>query len=183
MSDAGGAQKIDEAGAEGLVQRFCWAPSTPSGWAGWDAALDEAGDGETPADPTAASDPMFVYFTSGTVAHPKMVLHTQASYSFGHVITARFWQDLRAGDRHWTVSDTGWAKAAWGGLFGQWHERATVMQVALGKPDADTILRIIAEQEVTSFCAPRRCTGCSCRPTSVPTTCPRCGTAPAPVSH
>lgn len=70
------------------------------------------------------------------------------------MVTARFWQDLRPGDLHWTVSDTGWAKAAWGGFFGQWHERASVVQVALGKPDADTILRIIAEQKITSFCAP-----------------------------
>ena len=59
-------------------------------------------------------------------------------------MTARFWHDLRPGDRHWTVADTGWAKAAWGGLFGQWHEEATVVQVALGKPDADTILGIIS---------------------------------------
>jgi acetyl-CoA synthetase len=77
-----------------------------------------------------------------------------ASYGLGHVSTARFWHDLRAGDRHWTVSDTGWAKAAWGGLFGQWHERATVVQVALGKPDADTILRTIGAAGITSFCAP-----------------------------
>ncbi len=153
VTDAAGAAKVDEAGVE-LRQRFCWSPTAPTAWADWDAATDDAGDGDTPADPTAASDPMFVYFTSGTVAHPKMVLHTQASYSFGHVITARFWQDLRAGDRHWTVSDTGWAKAACGGLFGQWHERATVVQVALGKPDADTILRIVSEQAITSFCAP-----------------------------
>jgi acyl-coenzyme A synthetase/AMP-(fatty) acid ligase len=153
VTDAAGAAKVDDAGVQ-LQQRFCWSAETPPGWTGWDAATDDAGDGDTPADPTAASDPMFVYFTSGTVAHPKMVLHTQASYSFGHVITARFWQDLRAGDRHWTVSDTGWAKAAWGGLFGQWHERATVVQVALGKPDADTILRIVSEQAITSFCAP-----------------------------
>ncbi len=154
ITDASGAQKVDAAGVDAVTVRMCWADEPAAGWTGWDAALDEAGDGETPQDPTAATDPMFVYFTSGTVAHPKMVLHTQASYSFGHVITARFWQDLRAGDRHWTVSDTGWAKAAWGGLFGQWHERATVVQVALGKPDADTVLRIISQQGITSFCAP-----------------------------
>lgn len=154
ITDSSGASKVDAAGAAGLTSRLCWSGESPEGWTDWDGALEAAGDGETPADPTAATDPMFVYFTSGTVAHPKMVLHTQASYSFGHVITARFWQDLRAGDRHWTVSDTGWAKAAWGGLFGQWHERATVVQVALGKPDADTILRILTDHAITSFCAP-----------------------------
>jgi acetyl-CoA synthetase len=82
------------------------------------------------------------------------VLHTQASYGLGHVITARYWHDLRPGDVHWTVSDTGWAKAAWGKLFGQWHQRATVLQMDMGKPSADTILRTIAAQQVTSFCAP-----------------------------
>jgi acetyl-CoA synthetase len=76
------------------------------------------------------------------------------AYGLGHVPTARFWHDLRPGDRHWTVSDTGWAKAAWGGLFGQWHEEATVVQVALGKPDADTILGIVSANDITSFCAP-----------------------------
>lgn len=149
-----GAAKVGE--LEGVRHRLCWADGgpVPGGWQDWDGALEAAGDGPTPADPTAAEDPMFVYFTSGTVAHPKMVLHTQASYGLGHVVTARFWQDLHPGDRHWTVSDTGWAKAAWGGLFGQWHERATVVQVALGKPDADTVLRTLAEHRITGFCAP-----------------------------
>src|SRR3546814_1828443 len=61
---------------------------------------------------------------------------------------------LRPGDRHWTVSDTGWAKAAWGGLFGQWHEGATVVQLALERADPDLILDIIARRQITSFCAP-----------------------------
>lgn len=119
----------------------------------WESLLERVGDGETPGDPTAATDPLVLFFTSGTVSYPKMALHAQ-SYALGHVGTARFWHDLREGDLHWTVSDTGWAKAAWGGLFGQWHERATVLQVALGRPDADTILGIIARHGVTSFCAP-----------------------------
>lgn len=82
-----------------------------------------------------------------------MVRHRQ-DYALGHVATARFWHDLRAGDLHWTITDTGWAKAAWGGLFGQFHERACVLQVALGRPDADVILGILARRGVTSFCAP-----------------------------
>ena len=155
VTDPGGAAKVE--GSLPLAQRFCQGDgdgAVPAGWTDFGEACLQAGDGETPKDPTASDDPMFVYFTSGTVSHPKMVLHTQASYSLGHVVTARFWQDLRAGDRHWTVSDTGWAKAAWGGLFGQWHERATVVQVALGRPDADTILRTLGDHRITSFCAP-----------------------------
>ena len=82
-----------------------------------------------------------------------MVQHAH-SYALGHVGTARFWHDLRPGDLHWTVTDTGWAKAAWGALFGQMHERACIVQVALGRPDADTIFGILARHGVTSFCAP-----------------------------
>lgn len=151
ISDGEGAAKV---GAfPSLKHRIC-TTNAPTGWLDFDEMCESAGDGETPQDPTASDDPMLIYFTSGTVAHPKMVLHTQASYGLGHVITARFWQDLHAGDLMWAVSDTGWAKAAWGGLFGQWHERAAVCQVALGKPDADTVLRILADHKITVFCAP-----------------------------
>ena len=98
---------------------------------------------------------MFLFFTSGTVSYPKMVHAPRSPTGSATSATARFWHDLRPGDRHWTVTDTGWAKAAWGGLFGQWHERATVVQVALGKPDADTILGDPrAATRITSFCAP-----------------------------
>lgn len=125
-------------------------------WRDWETLVAQAPshDDALPEYPTAATDPMFLYFTSGTVSHPKMVMHTQASYSLGHVSTARYWHDLRAGDVHWTVSDTGWAKAAWGALFGQWHEGATVLQVDLARPDPDTILGILEAEAVTSFCAP-----------------------------
>ena len=136
-----------------LRSRISWNAEARPGWHDFDAMLNAAGDGPVPDSPTARDDPIILFFTSGTVSYPKMVRHP-SSYGLGHVSTARFWHDLRPGDRHWTVSDTGWAKAAWGGLFGQWHERATVVQVALGRPDADTILRIIADAGITSFCAP-----------------------------
>jgi len=155
ITDATGVAKIDAVEEElpTLRHRIAWAPDGHEGWHDLNALLHQAGDGDTPESPTASSDPMILFFTSGTVSYPKMVLHP-ATYGLGHVSTARFWHDLRPGDRHWTVTDTGWAKAAWGGLFGQWHERATVAQVALGKPDADTILSIITNAAITSFCAP-----------------------------
>src|ERR687889_571331 len=155
ITDASGAAKVDdiEDPAESLRLRIAWGGTTGDGWLDFDALLDEAGDGDVPHAPTRRGDPMLLFFTSGTVSYPKMVLHPQ-SYGLGHVSTARFWHDLRPGDRHWTVSDTGWAKAAWGGLFGQFHERATVVQVALGRPDADTILSILQDHGITSFCAP-----------------------------
>jgi acyl-coenzyme A synthetase/AMP-(fatty) acid ligase len=150
-----GAQKIDAIEDElpSLRTRIAWDADGRDGWHDFDAILGAAGDGETPASPTGRDDPMILFFTSGTVSYAKMVMHPQ-SYGLGHIQTARYWHDLRPGDRHWTVTDTGWAKAAWGGLFGQWHERATIVQVALGKPDADTILSIIRDAGITSFCAP-----------------------------
>ena len=109
----------------------------------------------SPVEDTASDDPMLIYFTSGTESYPKMVLHTQASYGIGHEITARFWHDLDESDIHWTISDTGWAKAAWGKLFGQWRLGAAVlMWNIIGKPDFDRMLRIIGEQGVTTLCAP-----------------------------
>jgi acyl-coenzyme A synthetase/AMP-(fatty) acid ligase len=155
ITSADGAEKIDaiETDMPSLRTRIAWRASGREGWHDFDALLDEAGDGEVPESPTSREDPMILFFTSGTVSYAKMVMHPQ-SYGLGHIQTARHWHDLRPGDRHWTVTDTGWAKAAWGGLFGQWHERATIVQVALGKPDADTILSIIRDAGITSFCAP-----------------------------
>jgi acyl-coenzyme A synthetase/AMP-(fatty) acid ligase len=131
------------------------APGQAGGWVSWADGLAAAGDGPPEAEPTRSDDPMLLYFTSGTVAYPKMVLHTQASAGIGHQITARFWQDLKPTDLHWTVSDFGWAKAAWGKLFGQWAVGAAVFLWDLrGKPDFDLMLRLIGEHGVSTFCAP-----------------------------
>ena len=157
VTDASGAAKIDAIGEQvpTLRHRICTAHAAPPLWLGLDEAMAAAGSTETelPAAPTRSEDPMLMYFTSGTVSHPKMVLHAQR-YGLGHVGAARYWHDLRRGDRHWTVSDTGWAKAAYGGFFGQWHERATVVQVALAKPSADAVLGVLKRGRITSFCAP-----------------------------
>jgi acyl-coenzyme A synthetase/AMP-(fatty) acid ligase len=131
------------------------ASGEAGGWLSWAEGLAAAGDGPPEAEPTRSDDPMLLYFTSGTVAYPKMVLHTQASAGIGHQITARFWQDLKPTDLHWTVSDFGWAKAAWGKLFGQWAVGAAVFLWDLrGKPDFDLMLRLVGEHGVTTFCAP-----------------------------
>ena len=84
-----------------------------------------------------------------------MVLHTHASYGAGHDVTATFWQDLTPADLHWTVSDTGWAKAAWGMLFGQWRAGAAIfMWDQRGKLDPEELLHVLAASGVSTFCAP-----------------------------
>jgi acetyl-CoA synthetase len=105
-------------------------------------------------EPTRSDEPMLLYFTSGTTAQPKMVLHTHA-YPLGHVVTARFAQCLKPTDLHWTISETGWAKAAWGKLFGQMILGAAVIQQeSPGRFDPDNLLSAMERYGVTTFCAP-----------------------------
>ncbi len=103
---------------------------------------------------TKSTDPMLIYFTSGTAGEPKMVLHDH-SYPLGHIVTARFWQDIRHNDLHFTVADTGWAKCAWGKIFGQWIEGACIFVYnSKGKFNATEVLPLLEKYEVTTFCCP-----------------------------
>src|SRR4051812_10674123 len=115
ITDEIGAPKLDaiEDAMPSLRHRVSWNAGKRAGWEDFEALLDAAGDGDVPESPTSRDDPMILFFTSGTVSYAKMVRHPQ-SYGLGHIQTARHWHDLRPGDRHWTVTDTGWAKAAWG---------------------------------------------------------------------
>ncbi len=159
--DSEGAAKVDSVAGNlpTLQHRIVCGDAPSDGWTPIDRLIETGSADPTPPGPnglgpTAAADPMLLYFTSGTVSYPKMVMHTQASYGIGHTITARYWQDLREGDVHWTVSDMGWAKAAWGKLFGQWQQGAAVVLMNMGKPDADLILDTITRNGITTFCAP-----------------------------
>jgi len=108
-----------------------------------------------PGERALSTRPGLMYFTSGTTGQPKMVLHSQASYPLAHILTGKYWLDLRPGDIHWNLSDTGWAKAAWSSLFGPWHMGATIFSFyKKGKFDPATITGILHKYPVTTFCGP-----------------------------
>jgi acetyl-CoA synthetase len=94
-----------------------------------------------------------LYFTSGTTAYPKMVRH-DFTYPLGHILTAKFWQNVKDGGLHLTVAETGWAKAVWGKIYGQWLAGSAVFVYEFDKFVPKDLLQVIADYGVTTFCAP-----------------------------
>ena len=99
------------------------------------------------------SDPFILYFTSGTTGYPKPVTH-DGSYPLAHIVTAKYWQNVRDGGLHLTVSDTGWGKASWGKIYGQWLCGSAVMVYDYERFDPEKMLEVIRKYGVTTFCAP-----------------------------
>ncbi len=104
---------------------------------------------------TKATDPMLMYFSSGTSGEPKMVLH-DSRYALAHIVTAKHWHNVQSDDNglHFTISDTGWGKAVWGKLYGQWLMEAAVLTYDFDRFNADEILTMIQRYRVTTFCCP-----------------------------
>ncbi len=101
-----------------------------------------------------ADDILLLYFTSGTTGMPKMVCLSQR-YTLGHIITARFWHKCEDGGLHFTLAETGWAKASWGKLFGQWACGSALFVYDFhGKFEPDDLMNHIAKYKITTFCAP-----------------------------
>ena len=156
ITDGENAAKVEQAaGGCATLEHLLATGEDRRGWLSYERMVVGASPVLEGVEPTRSDDLLLIYFTSGTVGYPKMVLHTQASCAIGHVLTAKYWHDLKSTDLHWTLSDTGWAKAAYGKLFGQWTLGATVMQHdARGRFDASMTLRMLERYGVTSFCAP-----------------------------
>ena len=106
-----------------------------------------------PEGETLATDPLLLYFTSGTTARPKLVLHTHQSYPVGHLSTM-YWIGLQAGDIHWNISSPGWAKHAWSCFFAPWNAGATVFVYNYERFAGAAVLNVIERCGVTSLCAP-----------------------------
>ncbi|HKF78323.1 MAG TPA: AMP-binding protein [Candidatus Dormibacteraeota bacterium] len=155
VTDPDGAARVDEVRAECPTLRVLVQVGGEGrkGWLAYEREMDSAGSaGDVD---TASSDPALIYFTSGTVGNPKMVLHTHASYPIGHRITGRFWLDLRPGDLHLNLSENGWAKAAWSSLFGPWNMGAALfVQDSRGRFNASETLDLLERYPITTFCAP-----------------------------
>jgi acetyl-CoA synthetase len=123
--------------------------------AGWhDMAELYAGSASfVPEAPTRATDPLLLYFTSGTTAKPKLVLHTHQSYPVGHLSTM-YWVGLREGDIHYNISSPGWAKHAWSSFFAPWNAGACVFIYRAARFSAAATLQVIADKGITTLCAP-----------------------------
>lgn len=128
-------------------------PTVPEGFHDWHSEWPEAPAFVRPEVANENSDTMLMYFTSGTSGEPKMVAH-DFLYALGHLTTGVFWHNLKEDSIHLTVADTGWGKAVWGKLYGQWFAGAVVFVFDHEKFTAEKILRQIEKYHITSFCAP-----------------------------
>ena len=108
---------------------------------------------ERTEDSPAGSDPMLMFFTSGTSGYPKIAAHNY-KYPLGHFITAKYWHQVNPEGLHFTISDTGWAKSSWGKLYGQWLCEAANFVYDFDRFDAEKILPMFAKYNITTFCAP-----------------------------
>ena len=127
------------------------------GWASFDKEMYSFSDVfERPTDPellSCGSEPMLMFFTSGTTGYPKIAMHSH-KYALGHFITARYWHNVDPNGIHLTISDTGWGKALWGKLYGQWMSETCIFVYDFNKFDANKILPMFKKYNITTFCAP-----------------------------
>ena len=125
---------------------------TVPGWTDYATVYDAPNEFQ-PDGETYATDPMLLYFTSGTTAIPKLVLHTHVSYPVGHLSTM-YWIGLRPGDVHWNISSPGWAKHAWSSVFAPWNAGATSFVFDYQRFEPRRILETLVSRGVTTLCAP-----------------------------
>ena len=149
VTDAASSAKF-EGRSDDLLARIC-VGDAPAGWRAWSELL-RASPRFEPDAPTRPGDPLLLYFTSGTTARPKLVLHTHASYPIGHLSTM-YGLGLRPDDMHLNISSPGWAKHAWSNVFAPWCAGATAVAVTR-RFEPRAVLDDLAAHPITSLCAP-----------------------------
>lgn len=128
-------------------------PSVPEGFCDYHKGVSQAAPFQRPAHPNTNDDISLLYFTSGTTGEPKMVAH-DFTYPLAHIITGKYWHNLNEQSLHLTLADTGWGKAVWGKLYGQWIAGANVFVYHYDRFQPSDVLKMIAKYRITSFCAP-----------------------------
>nr|WP_320057379.1 AMP-binding protein [uncultured Bacteroides sp.] len=128
-------------------------PEIAEGFKDFHKGIEQAAPFIRPTHPNSNEDVSLMYFTSGTTGEPKMVAH-DFTYPLGHIVTASFWHNLRPDSLHLTIADTGWGKAVWGKLYGQWIAGANVFVYDHEKFTPAEILKKIHDYHITSLCAP-----------------------------
>ena len=152
-SQSGVPEKMAGAVAQAGADCLLWTvQETVPGFENFSQAMEAAPD-TLERQPTLATDPMILYFTSGTTGQPKGVVHDY-TYPLAHILTAKYWQQAQDGGLHFTVAETGWGKASWGKIYGQWLVGSGVMVFDFDNFDPKRLVAIINQYGVTSFCAP-----------------------------
>jgi acetyl-CoA synthetase len=149
VTDGDGAAKLRDPSRVHI--KLCTEPVADRRFAAFDDA--RSAPAEIARVPTRARDPLLLYFTSGTTAKPKLVLHTHASYPVGH-LTTMYWIGIREGDVHQNISSPGWAKHAWSSLFAPWNAGATVLVHDQPRFSAARALAVLRDHGVHTLCAP-----------------------------
>lgn len=156
-ADGSVAEQVDLAEPESNSLKLkVIANGTRDGWHSFDEEMPRFQDVfERPVGKDAAcgDDIMLMFFTSGTTGYPKIAAHN-FKYALGHFITAKYWHNVNSDGIHFTISDTGWGKALWGKLYGQWLCEAAVFTYDFDRFNANDILPMFAKYKITTFCAP-----------------------------
>ncbi|WP_165859417.1 AMP-binding protein [Desulfofundulus salinus] len=152
ITDNDNAPKVDEVVGECPTVKSRIIVGEPrQGWLDYKEAVARASDDFTTVN-TRSDDNAILYFTSGTTGYPKMTVHTHASYPIGHIVTGKYWLDLRPDDLHWNLSDTGWAKAAWSSFYGPWNMGAAIFVHHTSRFSPKKTLELLQKYPITTLC-------------------------------
>lgn len=155
-SDGKVANEVERASRtyDGLKAKIMVGNTTLKGWDNFKRDIRFfSSEFKKPKHAPGGDDPMLMFFTSGTTSYPKIAAHSY-KYALGHFITAKYWQQVESDGIHFTISDTGWGKAMWGKLYGQWLCEAAVFTYDFDEFYASQILQMIEKYKITTFCAP-----------------------------